>query len=870
MLALLLLLLLGAADQLLCAAKLVTVGDVPALRAAARPVSAGGAEMIVIAEHLEMRMDLQRSSATKVGLAISNLAPGEHKAIWGDCASDPPVDLSAALLAGRPPHACVLRARAEEAADFSYAILIDGNSPRAAAVWLSNLWIVHDGNAQLQMLNHARALTSLDTLELWITRSGALHFPNDGWSVGSAKSVYMTDCVARGNQLDGAFISQVHRWVLVNRCHFDSNGGATNASSALCIMALTERCSVALTGSSFSGNEGNHASCRTTLASNGTSQLGSAAFWHDDTLTLGRNHVCYDPATVLPLRLALLPTGGLSALSMVRSASASWLRRLEEAGAWGATTVLQDTVGAESASAGPLVAVIVCGACGGALLLVALAALIVRLRHQHVSAKHCAEVELARRHSSEMHLADEVLYGARGATVALHMEASACNGRKLLQKSGDDAGFRAGELALQKSDGPLTLHTTRRGACSGNPYAERHMALGGTPHARSATGTVSAASRAPCVDGEPPAWVQPACASCAGRPAQMSLHEHSTCSSGRSHWTDPVPAGALPDPPPCFACTADGDGTPASGALPLSDVLCALNCISAQLGGRLHNCDIETTAVRKEGEHSVVVLARESCTLKSVAVKLFADWRHFERELSLYSCVLMGHGRSDFIISAEENAAEVLPNGSLLPSCIVMQRGEPLSALLTQPRTASQLCALLLCLSEQLAAAHVAGFAHGRVCPEHILWISELHEWRLISWSGSQTIGCPIRKQATGPYAAPELVSVPGGIGPPTSCIGPAADVYALGAVAMELLQVHARATQSSQTEPIVGKLTLLQQGQCESPWNDGGLLVDLLQKMVRHDPSERPTARCVGSTARSAVHWSATCGMTPSPLFDC
>ena len=90
-------------------------------------------------------------------------------------------------------------------------------------------------------------------------------------------------------------------------------------------------------------------------------------------------------------------------------------------------------------------------------------------------------------------------------------------------------------------------------------------------------------------------------------------------------------------------------------------------------------------------------------------------------------------------------------------------------------------------IAEALRAIHSLKCVHGHVKPAHILHLREENRWTLADFDRACTIGCPVPPVATLEYTSPENMHAAAS-GAETVLASPAADCWALGVVAFELL----------------------------------------------------------------------------------
>ena len=90
-------------------------------------------------------------------------------------------------------------------------------------------------------------------------------------------------------------------------------------------------------------------------------------------------------------------------------------------------------------------------------------------------------------------------------------------------------------------------------------------------------------------------------------------------------------------------------------------------------------------------------------------------------------------------------------------------------------------------IAEALRDIHAKNYVHGHVKPAHILHLRQDNRWTLTDFDRAASVGCPVPPVATLEYTSPENMhaAASGAEAVPAS---PAADCWALGVVAFELL----------------------------------------------------------------------------------
>lgn len=301
-------------------------------------------------------------------------------------------------------------------------------------------------------------------------------------------------------------------------------------------------------------------------------------------------------------------------------------------------------------------------------------------------------------------------------------------------------------------------------------------------------------------------------------------------------------------------------GSAARGHLPTSSVHHVVDHVMRHGGRRLQKYELEASALRSTGGQAVVVMAVDAVLRKEVALKLFARQEHYERELAVYTGPLAAWANSKFLEDAVDNADNVrdaLPDGTPLPSYLVMERGETMTVWLRRKRSPLLAHWLLGEVAEQLAAVHAAGYVHRDIKPANILWLPKLQEWRLIDWASAEPIGSTVAAGCTPPYAAPELVRAHSRSTSEQPPIMPSADIWALGVIAYEALTGEPFVPSGTSLEATIAQVLGDEPLQCErdsSMWKRIGRLAPLVQRMVSRDEAARPSASEVHETLQSLI----------------
>ena len=90
-------------------------------------------------------------------------------------------------------------------------------------------------------------------------------------------------------------------------------------------------------------------------------------------------------------------------------------------------------------------------------------------------------------------------------------------------------------------------------------------------------------------------------------------------------------------------------------------------------------------------------------------------------------------------------------------------------------------------IAEALRDIHAMNCVHGHVKPAHILHLRQGNRWTLTDFDRAASVGCPVPPVATLEYTSPENMHAAAS-GAEAVHASPAADCWALGVVAFELL----------------------------------------------------------------------------------
>jgi hypothetical protein len=176
------------------------------------------------------------------------------------------------------------------------------------------------------------------------------------------------------------------------------------------------------------------------------------------------------------------------------------------------------------------------------------------------------------------------------------------------------------------------------------------------------------------------------------------------------------------------------------------------------------------------------------------------------------------------------------------------------------PTSPERAAAVGAALAEALDHAHAHGIVHRDVKPSNVLLDGgdrpRLADFGVARVDGGEGLTATGFTVGTAAYLAPEQVR-----GEP---VGPAADVYSLGLVVLELL-TGTRAFPGSGLTAAVARL----EGPPDVPPDVPAPLATQLRAMTAMDPTERPSARAVAAALAVLADGTATDGTAVLPVVD-
>lgn len=273
--------------------------------------------------------------------------------------------------------------------------------------------------------------------------------------------------------------------------------------------------------------------------------------------------------------------------------------------------------------------------------------------------------------------------------------------------------------------------------------------------------------------------------------------------------------------------------------------------------GGITSTDYGIEGILGEGGMGVVYRSRQSSLARSVAIKMVRPDLEVTPEISsslISEAVLTGFLEHPNIVPVYDLAAD--QDGKLFYSMLQVQ-GTPWQDVITQKSELENL-EILLRVSDAVAFAHSRGVIHRDLKPENVV-LGQYGEVRVLDWGVAfMTPDCPqqqvitnsTRLQCTPSYAAPELL-----IGPATR-IGPASDVYLLGAILYQIVTGTTPHTGGDLGECLQNVVT-----NTIHPTETTGELVEIALRAMQTEPEDRYRS------ARSSVR---RCGCTFRTMKAC
>eukprot|EP00892_Ulva_mutabilis_P008436 jgi/Ulvmu1/5965/UM026_0088.1 len=256
---------------------------------------------------------------------------------------------------------------------------------------------------------------------------------------------------------------------------------------------------------------------------------------------------------------------------------------------------------------------------------------------------------------------------------------------------------------------------------------------------------------------------------------------------------------------------------------------------------------------RREGGQAVVQFVRCSRHDEPAAVKFFLSRAAFDTEVALYGVPeLRSIMPAKLAEAGNSDGAERNSRGYPWPPCIIIEKGESLQEwkACTKPAFTTIVDALCL-IAGTLVQLHSNGWVHRDLKPGNVLRLPVRHSWTLMDFGLAARTGATVPLAFSPAYAPPEA-AVAEERGDSTIMADPAADVWALGVMAFELLTSEPLytpmvATRASIWAQLCGREAL--------PWEAGapqqaaklsqlhGLRRGVLLCLQR-DPAARPSAQ--------------------------
>eukprot|EP00892_Ulva_mutabilis_P005644 jgi/Ulvmu1/3451/UM016_0071.1 len=255
---------------------------------------------------------------------------------------------------------------------------------------------------------------------------------------------------------------------------------------------------------------------------------------------------------------------------------------------------------------------------------------------------------------------------------------------------------------------------------------------------------------------------------------------------------------------------------------------------------------------RREGGQGVVQFMRCTRTDEAVAVKFFLSSSAYHTEVQLYKVqVLRSMMPAIKMEVGNVDGAERNKHGYPWPPCIVLEKGESLQEWKAKTHPAFST------IVDRLATLHSSGWVHRDLKPGNVLRLPGQHSWTLMDFGCATYAGTDVRLAFSPSYAPPE-VAMAAERGARTIVADAAADMWALGLMAFELLTGKAVFPPMTSTrEGIWAQLC----GRAVLPWEVGapeqsanlaklGVLKRAILQCLQRKPEDRPTAEKV------LMHW--------------
>jgi hypothetical protein len=246
--------------------------------------------------------------------------------------------------------------------------------------------------------------------------------------------------------------------------------------------------------------------------------------------------------------------------------------------------------------------------------------------------------------------------------------------------------------------------------------------------------------------------------------------------------------------------------------------------------------DYELLSLLGEGGVGVVHVARQTCIDRTVAVKMLRDELAADREQRhkfLSEAVVTGDLDHPNIVPIYELGAD---EAGRLYYSMKRVRGTPWIRVMAE-KSQSENLEILMKVADAVAFSHSRGVIHRDLKPENVM-LGDFGEVLVMDWglavatSGSPKFGSITQSSAMGgtpAYMAPEMATGP------IERIGPASDVYLLGAILYEVVTGR-----TPHTGPDVMACLFAAANNEIQPTHHSGELVDIALKAMSTDPAQR------------------------------